>query len=150
MGDLPPFLICLVLLVAAAAGGVLPFSPTEPMLVAVAAYADQSLLLPVVVLATAAQIAAKAFLFAASAKAERVLPTRARAMVARVRARLAGRRWLQILTVLVSAFVGLPPFYLVTVACGALRLPLSDYLIAGTIGRASRFTALVMLPQLFL
>lgn len=60
------------------------------------------------------------------------------------------RRWLQILTVLVSAFAGLPPFYIVTIVCAALHMPLADYVIAGTVGRAGRFTALVMLPQFFL
>jgi membrane protein YqaA with SNARE-associated domain len=65
-----------------------------------------------------------------------------------VRALVARRPGVQRLTVLVSALSSVPPFYLVTVCCGVVRMPLRDYVVAGTIGRALRFGALALLPRL--
>jgi len=146
--DASPLLICAVTIILAAAGGLLPFSPIEPVLL-VTAIARPSLLVPVVALATISQMSAKALLFLGSQKAQARLSDRKRGAIERVRVRLEGRRRLQIFTVLLSAMAGLPPLYVVTLVCGALRVRLSDYLIAGSIGRAARFSALVMLPQLF-
>jgi membrane protein YqaA with SNARE-associated domain len=143
-----PVLILAVTFVLAAAGGLLPFSPIEAVLV-MTAIARPTLLVPVVVLATVAQMSAKSLLFLGSQKAEAKLSGKRRRAIDRVRHRLEGRRWTQILTVVVSALAGLPPLYLVTVVCGALRVRLSDYLVAGMVGRGLRFSALVMLPQLF-
>jgi len=147
--DLSPLLICAITVAVSIAGGLIPFSPLEPVLLGVAAIAPPSLLPLVVVLATLSQMGAKTLLYVGSRKALGTLTGHKRASFERVHRLLDGRRWLQILTVLVSAVVGLPPFYMVTVACGALSLPLRNYLIAGTVGRAARFTAIVMLPQLF-
>ena len=52
-------------------------------------------------------------------------------------ARLSGTRPRQLLTVFLSAAAGLPPFYVVTVAWGVARLRLTDFVIAGTIGRTA-------------
>jgi membrane protein YqaA with SNARE-associated domain len=147
--DVSPFAICAATVVASVTGGLLPFSPLEPVLLGVAAIAPSTMVLPVVALATVTQMASKAVLYAASRKANQALTPRKRALLDRLQVRLGGRRWLQILLVLVSAIFGLPPFYMVTVACGALGIPLRDYLLAGTLGRATRFTILMMLPQLF-
>jgi membrane protein YqaA with SNARE-associated domain len=147
--DVSPLGIYAVTVVVSVTGGLLPFSPLEPVLLGIAAVARPSMLLPVVALATVTQMASKTALYAASRKANHALSPRKRAFLDRLRIRLAGRRWLQVLMVLVSALFGLPPFYMMTVACGALGLPLSDYLVAGSIGRATRFTVLMMLPQLF-
>lgn len=146
--DASPFLILAVTIVLAAAGGLLPFSPIEPVLLFIAV-SRPALLIPVVTLATVCQMSAKALLFLGSGKAQAKLSDRKRAAIERVRSRLEGRRGLQMLTVLVSAIAGLPPLYIVTLVSGALRLRLSDYLIAATIGRATRFSAVVMLPRLF-
>lgn len=46
-----------------------------------------------------------------------------------------------------SAFTGFPPFYLTSIASGAVRLPFSRFLVIGFAGRLLRFGALVMVPQ---
>jgi hypothetical protein len=50
--DLSPPLLCAVALVVAAAGGLLPFTPIEPMLIGIAAVTRPSLLIVVIVVAT--------------------------------------------------------------------------------------------------
>lgn len=145
LSDAPPILIFALTIVVSAVGSALPFSGLEPALMGIAAVVRPSLLLPIIALSTVTQMAGKAVVLAGSCRAEGSLSAGKRAAVEKARARLEGRRWLQLLTILVSAAVGLPPFYIVTLACGALRLPVSDFLVAGTVGRAIRITALVML-----
>jgi membrane protein YqaA with SNARE-associated domain len=49
---------------------------------------------------------------------------------------------------LASGMVGVPPFYVVTVLAGTLRVSLAEFLLIGTVGRAVRFIALAALPLL--
>jgi membrane protein YqaA with SNARE-associated domain len=46
-------------------------------------------------------------------------------------------------TIAASSVAGVPPFYVVTVLCGALHVPAAAFLILATLGRAVRFAALV-------
>jgi membrane protein YqaA with SNARE-associated domain len=47
----------------------------------------------------------------------------------------------------ISAFAGLPPFYLVSIAAPALGVSFRTFLAVGLAGRLLRFAALVTLPQ---
>jgi membrane protein YqaA with SNARE-associated domain len=143
-----PLLLCVAAVVVGVVGSLLPLSPIEPLLLGLAASAPAPLVLPIVALTTAATMAAKTLVYLASRGAEPALPARQRASLERVRVLLSRRRRVQLLTVLVSALAGLPPFYLVTVCCGVLRLPLRDYLVVGALGRGLRFAAIALLPQL--
>ena len=143
-----PLIVCALVLVVAAASSLLPVSPVEAMLVALSASAPTSLLVPVTVLATLGHMAAKTVVYLGSRRTTPLVTPRQRAGLERVRALLLRRRRMQVLTVLLSAVGGMPPFYLVTVCCGALRLPLRDFLVAGTVGRGVRFGALALLPRL--
>ena len=51
---------------------------------------------------------------------------------------------------LISASVGMPPFYVVSFVAGALKLHYIRFLIAGIIGRSIRFAVIVYFPQLVL
>ena len=143
-----PLLLCALTVVIAGAGSALPFSPIEPLFLAIATAVPGPYLLPLVALATLGHMAAKALVCVASRQAGRALPARTRAAVERAGALLTRRRGARFLTLLVSAVAGVPPLYAITVAYGALRLPLRDYLIAVSIGRALRFGALVLIPHL--
>jgi len=144
-----PLLLCAFALVVGAASALLPLVPIEPILVGASVSVPARLLLPVVALATVGHMAAKTLLYLGGrAAAERVVPTGRRAALERVRALLSRRRRVQLLTLLASAVAGVPPFYLVTVCYGVLRLPLRDYLVVGVVGRGLRFGALALLPHL--
>jgi membrane protein YqaA with SNARE-associated domain len=148
--DLSLPLLCAVALVVAAAGGLLPFTPIEPMLIGIAAVTRPSLLIVVIVVATVGQMASKWVLYAGSCRAADALRPDRRVAVDKAMARLSGTRRRQLLTVLLSAAAGLPPLYVVTVAWGVARLRLADFVIAGTIGRAARFTVIMLPPNLYL
>ena len=51
------------------------------------------------------------------------------------------------LLVLVSSAIGVPPFFLVTLAAGAVGVNFRRFVIAGTIGRLMRFGSLALLPH---
>ena len=151
LGDassLSPTLLCVVALVGATVGSVLPLSPTEPLLLALAAVAPRQLALPIAALATAGHMAGKALVYVAGRRADRVLSVRHQRAVERAGASMRRAPAAQSLVTLVSGATGLPPFYGVTVLSGALRVPMSRYLLFGSIGRGARFAALVMLPRM--
>jgi membrane protein YqaA with SNARE-associated domain len=142
-----PILVCLAVLITAVVSGLLPVSPVEVVLLAVAASVPPALVFPLTLLATLGHMAAKTVVYVGSRRTAPTIPARHQAAVQRVRTLLMRRRRMRIATVLVSAAGGVPPFYLVTICCGALRLPLRDYLLAGTIGRGLRFAALAVIPR---
>jgi membrane protein YqaA with SNARE-associated domain len=141
--------LLLTTVAVAAAGSVLPLSPIEPYLVALPMVAPPRWLVPLAALAAVSHMAGKSVIFFAGGQATRAIPPRHRDYVERTRARLAGARWPRVATVLVSAIVGLPPLYLVTILAGALRVPALEFFLVATLGRAVRFGALVTVPGLF-
>ena len=48
----------------------------------------------------------------------------------------------------VSASIGLPPFYLVSIASGVSGVSFTRFAIFGTLGRFTRFVVIVFFPQL--
>ena len=144
-----PLLLCAVVVIFGAAASLVPVSPIEPILVGVATIAPPWLLVPLVVLATVSHMSTKTLVFIGGAKVEKAVSGRNRERFARARARLAGRDRLQQSTLILSSVTGLPPFYLTTALCGALAMPLPQFLIVATSGRAIRFAVLIFIPQLF-
>lgn len=142
------FLMCLATILLFGAFALLPVMATEPMLLGIPALVPPSMIVPMTLLATATHMAAKTIVLLGSRNVERVVPKRYRASLTRTCARLAGHRRLQLGTVFVSAITGLPPFYVVTMACGVLGLSLRTFLVIGTLGRAIRFGAIVAAPHL--
>jgi membrane protein YqaA with SNARE-associated domain len=147
VGELSPMLLCVLAIVGAAVGSVLPLSPTEPFLLALAAVAPRHLAIPLALLATVGHMSGKTLVYAGGRRADRVLSARHQRAVDRAGASMRRAPAAQSLVTLVSGATGLPPFYGVTVLSGALRVPFGRYFLFGTIGRAARFGALVLLPR---
>ena len=122
-------------------GGLLPWINSEVAVVGAA------LLLPagagpaLVLACTLGQMAAKCALYGVTRWAPERLPARAKRLIDRVE-RYRERRVLLGLAVLSSALVALPPFYLVTLACGVLRVRFALFTLAGIAGTAVRYGAL--------
>ncbi|MFC7490136.1 MULTISPECIES: VTT domain-containing protein [unclassified Knoellia] len=68
---------------------------------------------------------------------------RARAAMVRWQARTEGRPWFTAGLLLVSAVAGIPPYAVMAVVAGALRVRLPVFLLTGLVGRALRFWAVV-------
>jgi membrane protein YqaA with SNARE-associated domain len=136
-------------LVIAGLGSVVPFAPIEPFLLGLGLMAPPTMRVPLALAATAAHMAGKALLYLSSDKATQHLSTKRRQAIERARIRLSRHQRYQYLTVFTSAISGLPPFYAITVAAAIVKLPLAQFLAVGTVGRACRFLALVLAPDVF-
>lgn len=119
-------------------GGFLPWVNTEAAVVAAALLLPPRLVPLLVLGAALAQVLAKGTLYGLARWAPRGMPRRARAQLDRI-SRLAARRRSLTLTVLASSTVGVPPFYLVSLACGTLSAPFGAFLSTAFLGAVLRY-----------
>jgi len=131
------------------ASAVMPWFNAEVIVLSMPAVAPSRTVLAIlVVIATVGQMTGKCFVYWAGRKGDKALPGRAGVALEKLKVRLATTPSRAAALVLVSALVGLPPFFLVTFVAGALKMNFVTFLTAGTMGRLLRFGALVTLPQL--
>ena len=130
------------------AGGIIPFLNVEAYLLAVSALSPRATLVPVTIAATAGQMAAKSLLYLAGRGLLRVPIRKSQELIERTSARLANYRYGANALVALSAFTGLPPFYAVSVAAGALRLSFVAFFVIGTVGRLVRFAVVFWIPRM--
>jgi membrane protein YqaA with SNARE-associated domain len=135
----------------AVASAVFPWVSSEVIVMSLPSMApSKPALLLLLLVATAGHMTGKCFLYWAGRKGGKVLPGRAGKALTKWRERLETKPSKAVALVLISSLVGLPPFFLMTLLAGSLRMNFLVYLTAGTTGRLIRFGALVMLPQLAL
>lgn len=137
--------LCAATFAVAFLSGFVPLVNLETYLLSVAALRPGSSLPPVVLAASLGQMSAKCLLFLAG-RGALALPLRHRGRALQAAAWLE-RRGCGPALVFASAFSGIPPFYLVSVAAGLLRFPLAAFLLCGTAGRLLRFSAVFLLPR---
>ena len=123
---------------AVAVGGILPWINGEVVVAGAALLTPQSGLPALVLACSAAQMSAKAILYGVIRWVPERMPARARQFANRVEV-FRERRALLVLAVFSGSAVALPPFYLVTLACGMLRVPFALFAIAGLAGTISRY-----------
>jgi len=141
MGELSLFvgagLTCLL-------GGVFPWISAEVVVVGTALLLPPAGVPALVLGCATGQMASKAGVYGLSRVAPHRLPERLRRLLSRTD-RLRGRGHLMAFMVLPSALVSLPPFYLVTIACGVMRLPFALYALLGLLGTTARYAFLAWL-----
>lgn len=134
-----------------ALSAVVPVVNAEIYLLAASAMAPRELALPLIVAAATGQMLGKSIMYYAGVGALRLPSERLRRTVARVEARYrsAGKGGATFGggIILLSAVVGLPPFYVVSIACGLFRIPFAQFLVLGLLGRLVRFAVIVLAPQ---
>ena len=123
-------------------GGVLPWINSEVAVVGAAVLLPREAIPILVVSCTATQMLAKGGLYSLTRWAPDRLPERAQRLVAKAE-RFGRRPHLLVAAAFSGALVALPPFYLVTLACGTLRVPFALYAAAGVAGTAVRYGALI-------
>jgi membrane protein YqaA with SNARE-associated domain len=136
------------LLVGTAVSGILPLVNAE-LLVIGAAVAAPGVGVPLVVaVSTLGQMTTKTLLFGVARWAPARLPRRARAVLDRAADAVARRGGAASSLVFTSAAIGVPPFYGMSLAAGALGMRLRSFLLSGTMGRVVRFGALAWTARL--
>ncbi|MBT8488986.1 MAG: hypothetical protein HKN72_10660 [Gemmatimonadetes bacterium] len=135
------------LVVATAVSGVLPIVNAE-LLVVTAAAALPAVGVPLVAIAsTVGQMSTKFSLFAVARWAPSRLPVKARRALDRAARPLEQRDGAVSSLVFASAATGIPPFYGVSLAAGALGVKPVSFLATGSLGRLARFAVLAWLGQ---
>ena len=130
------------LYIGAMVSGLLPLVNAELLVMGVAATATGYALPLITAASTAGQMTSKLLLFSIARWAPQRLPVRARTTLERGSAALQRRGGAGGALIFVSAITGLPPFYAMSLAAGALRVPVLTFLAAGLAGRAIHFAGI--------
>jgi len=135
-------------LVVSLVAGFIPLDIMEVFLASVAAVTPRSQALPIVALAALGQMTGKTIIFLAASGVLKLSLKKRSDKLQRIQEKIASWKYGIGALVLVSAAVGIPPFYWVTIAAGAARLNLPFYIAAGYAGRFVRFGLVVFFPHL--
>jgi membrane protein YqaA with SNARE-associated domain len=126
------YLVCLI-------GGFVPIVNAEVYVASAGALADRAAILPLVVAATLGQMTAKTAIFLGGHGLLRLPAAKESVRMQRVLARARAWRGPIELFVFVSAVVGIPPFYIVSLLGGTLNLSVARFIALGFTGRLIRF-----------
>ena len=128
--------------------GLIPILNTEIFLVGISVWAVRSpeQLPAIVLLAAVGQMTAKVILYYAGLGMFELPRGRMKARIEKARARLDRWQKRPYLVLAISSSVGLPPFYLVSIAAGALRIGFRAFCLIGLAGRIVRFAVIVSIP----
>jgi membrane protein YqaA with SNARE-associated domain len=141
MALLTTFAFCVI-------SALVPFANAELYLISAAALASRELALPLAGAAALGQMAGKTLMYLAGRGAVRLPGARVRRALEDVRARYADRGAIGGVVLFASAAAGIPPFYIVAVAAGVMRVPAAQFIAIGLAGRVIRFGAVVLFPNL--
>lgn len=130
-----------------ALGGVFPWIAADAAVVGAALLLPPEALPALAILCGTAQMGAKSGLYALARWSPERLPAKAHVMLARASELRARHRRAIGLAVFTGALTSVPPFYLVTVACGTTRVPFSLFATAGLAGNVIRYGAVAWAAQ---
>lgn len=134
--------------IVAVISGVVPVVNIEIYLVWVAALTPSSLGVPITVLAAAGQMIGKTIMYLAAAGILKISVKEPGEKMASIKKKFESWKDRLSLFLFLSAFSGFPPFYVVSLAAGALRINFWRFLVAGLAGRLLRFALIVFFPHL--
>jgi membrane protein YqaA with SNARE-associated domain len=103
--------------------------------------------LPILIMGTLGQMTAKVVMFYGGRGAIRLPSRRLAQKLEQAAAQVEQWRGSTGLMIFVSALVGLPPFFVISVVCGMMRTSVWSFVILGTLGRFLRFAPFVFFPE---
>ena len=112
------------------------------------AAASPAMTAALVLVATAGQMTGKMALYAAGHRGARAPSERMARILGTWRPRCEANPWRADWLVLVSSTIGVPPFIATSLLAGALRMRITRFVVAGSIGRLIRFGALALASDL--
>lgn len=130
------------------AGSIVPLINTEIYLVSAVALSPPAYVVPLVIAASVGQMVGKVVMYYAGRGVLKLPSERVRTRMVAMQARIQARPRAGAAVLLTSATVGLPPLYVVAIACGAARMNLVSFIVLGTVGRLIHFAAVAAIPQL--
>ena len=143
-----PFALLLSTLAVCSVSGVLPLVHAEFYLASVSAVTSDRLAVPLILIGAVGQMIGKSAMYLCGRGLVHLPGGRIKRRLAEAERRFKDRRGLGSAVLFMSAATGLPPFYLVTVASGMLKVPFPQFLLLGLCGRVARFALVVLSPHL--
>ena len=137
---LSTFIVCFV-------SGFIPIVNAEVFLLLVSSISPKSQIISLVFLSTMGQMAAKGLIYLGASGVLKIPFRRYEKKMNMIREKFERWKSKTDLLILFSAAIGFPPFYLVSVMAGALKLNYLRFLFFGFIGRFVRFSVALLLPQ---
>jgi membrane protein YqaA with SNARE-associated domain len=134
--------------IVAVISGFVPVVNIEIYLVWVAALTPTSQAIEITLLATFGQMTAKTLMYLAGAGVLKISVRKPGKKLRAVQMKMAEWQHRMGIFLFSSAFLGVPPFYVVSIASGICRVPLPVFIIWGLIGRLLRFAIAVFFPHL--
>jgi membrane protein YqaA with SNARE-associated domain len=134
--------------IVAVISGFVPVVNVEVFLVWVAALTPRSQAVGITLLATLGQMTAKTIMYLAAAGVLKISVKKPGKKLQAVQMKMAAWQHRMGLFLFSSASLGVPPFYVVSIASGICRVPIAVFLIWGLAGRLIRFAVTVFLPHL--
>lgn len=133
----------------AVVSAVVPWVNAEVVMLSAVPLAQSPIHLGVLVaLVTLGQMTGKSAMYWISRTTTRPRAPRLQNAIDRWRDHLHRRPRSALGVMLISSTVGVPPFYVVAVAAGALHIGFGRFLTVGTIGRLAHFALVAFVPQL--
>lgn len=126
---------------------IIPVLTVEVYLLGASALAPPSFILPLVIAAAGGQMAGKVLLYYTGTGALKIPGKRLQAALVKANTKMAENPRMGGALLFASASLGVPPFYVMTLAAGAARMNLPAFIVLGFVGRAIRFAAFVLAPQ---
>lgn len=120
---------------------------SEVYMLATSALLPTAFVAPLVLASAAGSVAAKALVYLGVSRTGLLPKFLRRKAPSGLTTRIQEGPWKRRGLILLSTTVGVPPFYAVALAAGALRAPLRELVVVGFIGQSIRFGALWVLPQ---
>jgi membrane protein YqaA with SNARE-associated domain len=128
---------------------VLPWVNAELLMIsAVPLAGSRSALAALVIAVAAGQMTGKTLMYWASRRSMHPRSPLMQRGIDRWRVRLRRRPHSAVVIIFVSALLGVPPFFIVSVAAGALGVEFSRFLVAGSVGRLVHFTVVAYVPDI--
>ncbi|MEQ1870685.1 MAG: VTT domain-containing protein [Vicinamibacterales bacterium] len=118
------------------------------MLSAVPLAGSRTRLAALVIAVSAGQMTGKTIAYWLSRRSTRARSPRLQRALDRWQARFEARPWAALATTFVSALVGIPPFFIVSMLAGTLRVAFGQFLAVGTVGRLIHFALVAFVPEL--
>ena len=124
----------------------IPLVNAELVLLGAVAYSPGGMALPLAGAAALGQIVGKVVMYFVGRGALKLPGARVKAVMAQAEAKLQARQGMENAIYCASAFLGIPPYFLVAVTSGMVHYPLPRFIVLGLLGRFARFALLVSIP----
>lgn len=138
---LSTFVLCFI-------SGFVPLVNAEAVVIAAAAFSGQEMILEIAIISAFGQMIAKGILYFAGRGVLNIPMGKYEAKLAEVEQKFERWRGKSDLFIFLSASVGFPPFYVVSILAGVVKHNFYRFFLFGMAGRTIRFGLLALFPHL--